>query len=257
MRALSATELLSAWERSVEQTPARRAMTLLGAACPDVPAESIARWSVGQRDARLLELRGLTFGTQFTGLAGCVKCGERIESTFEIEDLVGQLSRLPEGPLDRELGTVGGPGPLEVSAGGYEVRFRVPNAADLVALEGERDEGAAKSRLLARCVSQAEFNGNNIPTEALPAAVVDTVAMRMDEADPQADPQLTLTCPACGHSQEVPFDVGSFFWAELSAWAARILREVHLLASAYGWSEGEVLSLSPWRRQLYLELVGT
>ena len=35
---------------------------------------------------------------------------------------------------------------------------------------------------------------------------------------------------------------------------ARILREVHTLAAAYGWSEAEILALSPARRRVYLEL---
>jgi len=35
----------------------------------------------------------------------------------------------------------------------------------------------------------------------------------------------------------------------------RLLVEVHALASAYGWSEQEILSLSDARRRLYLEMV--
>ena len=35
----------------------------------------------------------------------------------------------------------------------------------------------------------------------------------------------------------------------------RTLNEIHLLASAYGWSEGEILSLTAKRRRLYLQMV--
>ena len=52
------------------------------------------------------------------------------------------------------------------------------------------------------------------------------------------------------------FDIGAFFWSEIDAWAGRILQQVHVLASAYGWSERDVLALSPVRRQLYLGMVG-
>jgi hypothetical protein len=31
--------------------------------------------------------------------------------------------------------------------------------------------------------------------------------------------------------------------------------DVHTLASAYGWSESEILSLNPARREFYLEMV--
>ena len=37
--------------------------------------------------------------------------------------------------------------------------------------------------------------------------------------------------------------------------AGRLMRDIHLLASAYGWTEAEVLSLSAWRRQAYLDMV--
>jgi hypothetical protein len=53
----------------------------------------------------------------------------------------------------------------------------------------------------------------------------------------------------------VPFDVGSFVWTEFSVWAQKRLEEVHLLASAYGWSEAEILELSPVRRRYYVEAV--
>ena len=36
---------------------------------------------------------------------------------------------------------------------------------------------------------------------------------------------------------------------------ARLMAEVHLLAQAYGWSEAETLSLSRWRRRVYLGMV--
>jgi hypothetical protein len=37
--------------------------------------------------------------------------------------------------------------------------------------------------------------------------------------------------------------------------ARRLLIEVHSLASAYGWSETDILSMSEPRRALYLEMV--
>ena len=53
----------------------------------------------------------------------------------------------------------------------------------------------------------------------------------------------------------MPLDVAAFFWTELNAWAVRLLREIHALASAYGWREADILALSPKRRDLYLELI--
>jgi hypothetical protein len=90
----------------------------------------------------------------------------------------------------------------------------------------------------------------------LPAAVVDAVAKEMAEADPQADVQVAVACPMCGHRGRATFDIVSFLWSEVDAWACRILREVHTLASAYGWCERDILALSPVRRQFYLAMVG-
>ena len=73
--------------------------------------------------------------------------------------------------------------------------------------------------------------------------------------DPQADVQLALSCPACGQQWRATFDVVSFLWDELDAWARRLLREVHTLASAYHWREADILAMSRWRRQYYLDLV--
>ena len=49
-------------------------------------------------------------------------------------------------------------------------------------------------------------------------------------------------------------DVGSFVWAELHAHGRRVLREVDVLARAYGWTEAEVLALGERRRAAYLAL---
>jgi hypothetical protein len=46
-------------------------------------------------------------------------------------------------------------------------------------------------------------------------------------------------------------------WREIESMAGRLLRDVHALASAYGWHEKDILALSPVRRQFYLTLIGT
>ncbi len=83
------------------------------------------------------------------------------------------------------------------------------------------------------------------------AAVEDRIAA----LDPQADIQLALSRPACGHRWQAAFDILSFLWTELGEWAARTLRDVHRLALAYGWSERDILALSPVRRRHYLGML--
>ena len=75
-------------------------------------------------------------------------------------------------------------------------------------------------------------------------------------ADPMAEIRLALNCVGCSNQWEETLDIASFLWTEIASRAKRLLREVHTIASAYGWTEGEILSLSEARRALYLEMVG-
>ncbi|MFD0428254.1 hypothetical protein ACFQ60_09340 [Streptomyces zhihengii] len=69
-----------------------------------------------------------------------------------------------------------------------------------------------------------------------------------------ADVTLSIACPECGEATPAELDITSYLWTELDTWARDLLLDVHLLASAYGWSEPEILALSPTRRRYYLEL---
>jgi len=138
---------------------------------------------------------------------------------------------------------------LQIDVDDYRVCFRLPNSADLLAANSQPG-------LLAQCLLSVDSPNENSDSDSLPAPVVDAIAERMAQADPQANVQLALTCPNCNHAWQTTFDIVSYFWAEINAWAIRILREVHTLARAYGWREADILALSPQRRQIYLNLVG-
>jgi hypothetical protein len=221
MRALSATELVSVWERGNSQPPVQRALTLLAAACPDSPLDTLANLSIGQRDARLLAMRELTFGAEFTGLADCPACNQKIELTFNASDI-------------RPAAETETPAELTLHVDGRNLRVRLPTSADLLAVN-------SREQLLDRCV----LNGR----DHLPDQVVSSVIELMARVDPMADLQLALSCSSCGCKWEAPFDIVAFFWREINAAARGLLREVHTLASAYGWTESEILALSPARRR--------
>ncbi len=242
MRPLSASELLEIWERGWAQPPIQRAITLLALARPETPAESLIKLSIGQRNAVLLTLREQLFGPQLASLAKCDSCGEQLELTFAAADIL----RAGQPELAERLAIIHDE---------YEVQFRLPNSEDLAAVVRGEDGTAMRQRLFERCVLAAHHNSEAIAAGQLPAEVVETVAERMAQADPQADVRFTLSCPQCGHQTQARFDIASFFWNEIHAWACRLLRQVHALASAYGWRESEILAMSPWRRQLYLEMI--
>jgi hypothetical protein len=124
------------------------------------------------------------------------------------------------------------------------VVWRSPNSRDVAAAAATGDAEAAERVLLERCAGSAD----------LPAEVRAAVAQAMAEADPLAEVLVDVSCPACGEGFVADVDIPGFVWAELQARARRLLREVDVLARAYGWTEAEVLSLGDRRRGAYLEL---
>lgn len=240
-RTLTQSELLSMWERGERQRTPRRALALLSGAAPESTEVELAAMPIGRRDASLLDLRERLFGSAFSGVTSCPACGEEIELAFEANEVRREPSF--ESPS------------LQVDEGAYRVEVRLPSTKDLAAIDAMDDLEAARARLFAACVTRATLHGEPIAAHDLPARVVDLVTARMAQADPQADVQLDVDCPACAHAWREPFDVVTFLWNELSVFARRLLGEVHELASAYGWSEAQILDLSPARRNAYLEML--
>src|SRR6266568_427762 len=239
MRTLSDAELLMVWERGAGQTFADRALCLLAAAFPDAEAGALASLTAGERDERLLGLRRRLFGPRLVGLTNCPACDTRVELTFDTVDLVSA----PRAETTEELSLV---------IDNHEIRFRLPTAGDLAALADSTGSPAPREQLLDRCVLSAKRDQEKVPTASLPPKVVDAVSNRMSEADSLGDIQLSVNCPSCNHAWQAVFDIVSFLWSEMHAWAQRLLFDVHRLAGAYGWSEAEILSLNPLRRRSYL-----
>jgi hypothetical protein len=138
----------------------------------------------------------------------------------------------------------------------YQLRLRPPDSTDIAAIAAEPAVERKRQLLFERCLIEARRGGEEAPAGKLPPEALNAVAERLAEADPQADIQLDVACSCCGERWKSAFDIAAFFWSEIDAWACRILREVHTLASAYGWSERDILALTPARRQFYLEMVG-
>ena len=244
MRALSAAELLSVWERGLAQPPHTRALSLLAMACPESSFDELSVLSVGERDARLLTLREWTFGSELSGLLNCPACGKRLELAFHLADIRVTSEHKPTDAHSLRLDN-------------YEVRFRLPNSLDLAALADSESVAAGEKLLLKRCLLSARYQDAEVSAEELPVEVLDAIAVEMNDADPQANVQLQPACVQCGHRWQAAFDIEAFFWTEIRAWAERTLREVHTLAQAYGWREADILNMSPQRRQFYLEMLST
>jgi hypothetical protein len=238
---INVQSLLDVWDRVAPGRPVRAAVALLAAASSLDETES-SRLALGERDRRLIELRAHLFGTRLANVAACPRCGEKVEFTCDTRELLDAAVDAGDGPAQ-----AAGP---PVTCGDHAVWFRRLTSEDLLALPEEaRDPWAW---LLARSVVRATRGSDDVNADALPPSVQAAVVAAMAAADPLADVQLTLDCPACSDSWQAGFDIASYLMAEIDAWARRLLADVHTLARRYGWSEAAILGMSARRRELYL-----
>ncbi|HTU76771.1 MAG TPA: hypothetical protein VMG38_24945 [Trebonia sp.] len=240
----SGPELLDSWEAGQAASDADRALLLHALARPAADMSRLLSTPVGSRDADLLTLRALLFGELAQVRLRCDGCAGELEFALDI----GQLLT-GDGPAE------GANEPIEVALGEWTVCFRRLTPADLLAVS-QSAPADARSLLIQRCVLKVTRDTGPAAPADLPVPVQEKLAEAVAEADPDADLRLDAPCPDCGHHTSAMVDAASFLWAELDAWARGTLVEVHLLASTYGWTEPEVLALSPRRRRHYLELAG-
>lgn len=258
-RPLSDAALLRAWEVGAQRPWVERALVLLSTAYPDVEWDALARLPIGRREALLLDLRRATFGGRLTARADCPSCGDPLEIALDADDLLAGAA--PPEP-DRSEAEAR----YELVVDGWRLTFRLPNSLDIAAAAGAGSAAAARRTLIGRCVEtvQAEGTGRRAagsksraadPPPALTDAMLDALMAWMIACDPLMEIRLQMVCPACGHQWDTLLDVAAYVWTEIDVEARRLLRDVHRLAKAYHWREGDILQMSRLRRQSYLELL--
>ncbi|MBB3331397.1 hypothetical protein BDK63_002280 [Halomonas campaniensis] len=219
------TELLAVAIESLEGGPVDRA--------------TVAAMSVGDRRFLTRQLARVVVGDPVWLSHPCRECGAPFDIHF-------RRSELPVKPAG-----AGYPwAELELARHG-RLRLRVPTGADQARLAGLEEEAAIR-RLVADCLLEAD---SGFTVEALAASLTPEELAAIDAALEQASPEvaseLEADCPECGTRQRVPVaaDLGLGFGID------GLLGEVHRLALAYHWQEGEILDLPRWRRQHYLALI--
>ena len=225
MPALDAVSVVDLWERGRALGPISRALMLAAAGSGEREA-AVAEWPLGRREAALVGLRMACFGETMPVAVACPACGEGLE--FEINAADAKFE-------DDEAS-------LALASG---ARFRAPTTNDLMVAAHEKSPVEGARRLIDRCRLD-----DGAP---LGDADVEEVDRRMAEWRRGAAIALRLHCAECGHAWSDEFDAAAYLWIEIEARARDLLDEVHWLASRYGWSESEILALSPARRAAYLE----
>jgi len=238
-RDVTESALIGIWELGDGPRASRRALAILSAAMPGTPDDVLGSVPVGARETAILALRRRLFGDRFTGVTDCPRCGESLELTFAIDDLRPAETSADEVRIQRNemelLIDAEAPRTYELTRGECIVTFRLPNTLDLAAIERLVSVGAAR--------------------DVLPEEVASAIGRAMAAEDPAADLTISVACPGCTFSWLEPFDAAAYLWTEVEASVLHLLADVHRMALAYGWSEADILALSPARRRAYLELL--
>jgi GNAT superfamily N-acetyltransferase len=230
---INASTLLTLWEAGLNALPVDRMYLLLRAGYPEFSLEQLGRLTLGEKEVLLLRLREQLFGEALACVVDCHGCGQRLEFEFAAAD-IGALDYHPQHE------------PMAAD-GGLTVRA--------LTLDDLRRANGSGRRLLASALGQVEEKPNLSVVETLGAEVIGRVSASLQALDPLMNIQLDLRCPGCQGSWLAPFEAITYVWTEIERWGARMLQTVNRLAAAYGWSELDILSMSAWRRQRYLEMV--
>jgi hypothetical protein len=192
---------------------------------------------LGRRNAALLALRTARFGRAWPLRSRCPACGA--ECAFEIDS----------GVLAGALGQEAPPAVERFDWNGHALEARAPTIDDVAAVAGAADPASAALAIIGRCIA------GDLDLETIDQAGLDELGRRMEHLDPGAAVGFDLACPGCAGEWTAMIDVGEALWLELRGAAERLLVEVDALARAYGWTEDEIMCLSPTRRAAYLQFV--
>ncbi len=92
VQALSASVMLELWEQGAGRHPIDRALLLLRHACPTQSFETLCEWTIGRRDAQVLELRRHTLGDRIEAYTECPACRNGLEFELSCAALLASAS---------------------------------------------------------------------------------------------------------------------------------------------------------------------
>jgi hypothetical protein len=183
--------------------------------------------TTADRDRLLVAVYARTFGSRITSTVRCVQCEGPFEVDFSLKDMRRDLDAASAG--------LAADGTVALPDGR---RYRLPTGRDEVDAQSSMDPVAA---LLRACAVDTVGPDD--------AGVVPNL---MRAAAPTLDADLAACCPECGAEQTIRFDVQSYLLASLAADETQLVREVHRLATAYGWSRAEILAMTREKRRAHV-----
>ncbi len=184
------------------------------------------------RDRLLAALYISMYGAKIESTVNCKECSQKFDLDFWLNELLEHYqpstATLPDG------------GKYEIEPG---ICFRLPNGEDEMLINWLG--GAEPERqLFERCLLEGDPETDSEKVEA-----------KLTELAPVLSMDMQAICPECNHTQEVQFDMQSFFLTKLKQERPGLIREIHNIASQYNWSHQEILDLPRSLRKQYAALI--
>ena len=127
---------------------------------------------------------------------------------------------------------------------GRSIDLAVPTGADQLAWLAAGD--ASPSAILGRLTTLPD------DVDAIRPDWLEAIEAALDRADPLTTQEIDTVCPECGAEVSFELDLEARCLALLAAEQPGMLDDIHALATAYHWSEAEIMAIPPSRRRKYL-----
>lgn len=241
MHHLTDKDLLLLWENALDRPLVEKGLLMLTFSHPESDPAQLASLSIGDRDARLLQVRENMFGSRLSNTAACPQCSQKVEwemplATLKVQPLSESgETRILELPFDNRI-----------------LRLRLPNSADLMQITRYHDLETQTRSLIHNCLLHSDLPGEQFEPSA---ELIHAFSQLISENDPQADVSINLHCPECSYEWSAVFDIVQYLWLEIQERALRLLQDIYVLANKFGWSENDILSMNRRRRSFYLNMI--
>jgi hypothetical protein len=187
--------------------------------CIVTPGVDVQGLVGGDRNALMVSIRILGYGSEYQGSIDCPKCEHKNEISVNLNDL--NIKPLKVQPVEAGVNKFAFTLPLTKK----EVLFKFLTGREeeeiLAALEmkkkkGVQNDNVVTTRLLHSVVSIGGISDKHKISQFIsfmPAR--DSIALRqyMDDVEPGMDMKFDFTCGSCGHWEVMPLPLGpNFFW---------------------------------------------
>jgi hypothetical protein len=202
--------------------------------------------TIGKRIECLLFIFALGHSQDLPVILRCLNdaCQKQMEIEISIERLVEEQKRADL--IEKSL----------VHINGQNISIRKPTGADQ--LEWSKMVYSTEEQVIQAMIQKLIiFDGKSSFNQDLTISgdsikLVDKV---MEESDPLINFHTLIVCPYCKSEDDYQIDLEGLVLDMLYQDQKHLTHQVHRMALKYHWSEKEIFSIPPWRRNQYLFLI--